>query len=204
MLLPFFEWMQAHPASLYILDNTWFSPIVQVMHLVALSVFAGSVLIVDLRLLGVGVTGTPLAKVMRDAQPWFIWAFVALVITGTPSMASTAMKQYFSPFFWWKMELLLLGLNLHVYGPTPARAGRRSTDESDLAEGGRAVLARDLDRGLGRGSIDRPAVLAGGSPPLTSISTAVYTRRSPRSFAGSPDGNRHDADAVRRLGKETR
>lgn len=110
MLLPFFEWMQEHPASLYILDNTWFSPIVQVMHLLALSIFAGSVLIVDLRLLGVGVTGTPLAKVARDAQPWFIWAFVALVITGTPSMASTAMKQYFSPFFWWKMELLLLGM----------------------------------------------------------------------------------------------
>ena len=111
MLLPFFEWMQAHPASLYILDTTWFSPIVQVMHLVALSVFAGSVLIVDLRLLGVGVTGTPLAKVMRDAQPpgssGRSWRWSS---PGTPSMASTAMKQYFSPFFWWKMELLLLGL----------------------------------------------------------------------------------------------
>ena len=109
-LQPFFLWMQEHPFSAYVLDTTWFSPITQVMHLVALSVFAGAVLIVDLRLLGIGVTKTPLDKLAKDAMPWMIWGFVALLITGLPSVTSTAMKQYFSPFFWWKMELLLLGL----------------------------------------------------------------------------------------------
>jgi len=110
MLLPFFQWMQESPASMYILSTTWFSPIVQVMHLTALAIFAGSILIVDLRLIGVGVTATPLAQVARDARPWFFWGLIALFITGMPSVASTAMKQYFSPFFWWKMELLMLGL----------------------------------------------------------------------------------------------
>jgi len=110
MLLPFFQWMQESPASMHILNNTWFAPIVQVMHLVALAIFTGSILIVDLRLIGVGVTGTSLAKVARDARPWFFWGLIALFITGMPSVASTAMKQYFSPFFWWKMELLMLGL----------------------------------------------------------------------------------------------
>lgn len=110
MLLPFFQWMQESPASMHILNNTWFSPIVQVMHLVALAIFTGSILIVDLLLIGVGVTGTSLAKVARDARPWFFWGLIALFITGMPSVASTAMKQYFSPFFWWKMELLMLGL----------------------------------------------------------------------------------------------
>lgn len=110
MLQPFFTWMQQHPFSAYVLDTTWFSPITQVIHLVALSVFAGAILVVDMRLLGIGLTKTPLAKVARDAQPWLIWGFVVLFITGFPSLTSTAMKQYFSPFFWWKMELLLLGV----------------------------------------------------------------------------------------------
>ena len=109
-LQPFFLWMQEHPFSQVMLDNTWAQPIVQVMHLVALSVFAGAVLIVDLRLLGVGVVKTPLAKVADEAMPWMVWAIVALAITGTPSLMSLAMKQFFSPFFWWKMELLVLGL----------------------------------------------------------------------------------------------
>ena len=111
-LLPFFVWMQESSFSQFMLDTTWSQPIVQLMHLVALSVFAGSVLIVDLRLLGVGVVKTPLAKVADEATPWMVWALVALLITGTPSLMSLAMKQYFSPFFWWKMELVLLGIIL--------------------------------------------------------------------------------------------
>ena len=109
-LQPFFLWMQEHAISAYILNQTWFSPIAQVIHLVALAVFAGAVLVVDLRLLGVGLTRVPLAKVSEDAMPWMVWGLVALLITGWPSVMSTAMKQYYSPFFWWKMELLVLGL----------------------------------------------------------------------------------------------
>ena len=109
-LEPFFIWMQDHAFSAFILNSTWFSPIVQVLHLVSLAVFAGAVLVVDLRLIGVGLTRVPLARVASDAMPWLIWGLVALLITGWPSVMSTAMKQYYSPFFWWKMELLLLGL----------------------------------------------------------------------------------------------
>ena len=109
-LQPFFLWMQEHPLSAYILNETWFSPIVQVMHLIALALFAGAVLIVDLRLLRAALTNVPLAKVAEDAMPWMKWGLVALLVTGWPSVMSTAMKQYYSPFFWWKMELLALGL----------------------------------------------------------------------------------------------
>ncbi len=110
MLLPFFEWMQGIPLSVLFLESTWLTPIIQCVHLVALTVFAGAVLIVDMRLLGRGLTTTPLAQVARDAQPWLIWAFVVLLVTGIPQLTSTALKQYYSPFFWWKMEGLLLGL----------------------------------------------------------------------------------------------
>jgi len=127
-LQPFFLWMQEHPFSAYILNETWFSPIVQVAHLVALAVFAGAVLVVDLRLLGVGLTRTPLARVSEDAMPWMTWSFVALFVTGLPSLMSTAMKQYYSPFFWWKMELLVLGV---VFAFTVRRRLARM-DESKL------------------------------------------------------------------------
>ena len=105
-LQPFFLWMQEHPFSQVMLDNTWAQPIAQVMHLVALAVFAGAVLVVALRLLGVGLVNTPLQKVAGEAMPWRIWAFVALFVTGMPSLMSLALKQFYSPFFWWKMDLV--------------------------------------------------------------------------------------------------
>ena len=111
-LLPFFEWMQAHPLSVILLESAWLTPIIQCLHLLAVVVFAGAVLVVDVRLLGFGLTQTPLAQLARDAEPWLIWALIVLLVTGIPQLTSLALKQYYSPFFWWKMEAMLLGLIL--------------------------------------------------------------------------------------------
>lgn len=109
-LQPLFEWMQGLALSAYFLETVWPTPIVQCIHLVAIAVFAGAVLLVDLRLLGRGLTGTPIPQLARAAQPWLVWSFVMLVLTGIPQMTSTALKQYYSPFFWWKMEAVFVGL----------------------------------------------------------------------------------------------
>ena len=110
MVLEFFEWMEGSMLSQIFQSAVWYSPLIQVAHLVAVAVFAGALLVVDLRLLGTGLTVTPLKQVAADAQPWLVWSLVALAITGTPTMASTSIKQYYSPFWWWKMEMLALGL----------------------------------------------------------------------------------------------
>ena len=80
-LEPFFVWMQDSAISAYFLEHTWSSPIIQCMHLVAIAIFAGSVLIVDIRLLGKGLTRLSVEQVARSAQPWLVWSFLALVAT---------------------------------------------------------------------------------------------------------------------------
>ena len=107
-LLPFFKWMESLGISHAIQNATWYNPILQVTHLTALALFAGAMLIVDLRLLGQGLTGRPLPQVARDAQPWLIGGFVVLILTGIPQLLALAMKEYYSPFFWFKMEVLLI------------------------------------------------------------------------------------------------
>ena len=110
MLQPFFEWMQGLAFSAFFLESIWPTPIVQCIHLIAVSVFAGALLIVDLRLLGTGLKTASLPEVARAAQPWLVWSFGVLVLTGIPQMSSTALKQYYSPFFWWKMQAVFIGL----------------------------------------------------------------------------------------------
>ena len=110
MLLPFFEWMEGVQMSVVFRDSLLLYPIIQALHLVALTVFVGAVLIVDFRLLGRGLTTQPLAEVARGARPWLIGSLVTLTITGIPQMTSTAMKQYYSPFFWRKMTFLLIAV----------------------------------------------------------------------------------------------
>ena len=110
MLEPFFQWMNDLAVSKAIGESIWIFPLVQAIHLLFLALFAGSLLIVDLRLMGWGMREQPVAKVARDAWPWMILGFVGLVVTGIPQLMQNAMREYFSEFFWIKMYVLPIAL----------------------------------------------------------------------------------------------
>jgi len=110
MVQAFFQWLEQIPPSVFIRSSAWLGAMINVAHLMCLAMLAGSILIVDLRLLGVGVKRQPVAQVAQEARPWFIGALIGMVLTGVPQVLSTAMKQYYSPFFWQKMLFLLIVL----------------------------------------------------------------------------------------------
>jgi hypothetical protein len=98
------------PVSRAINESTWIFATVQAFHLVALGFLAGAILMVDLRLLGRGFAQQPIARVARDARPWLIGSILAMAATGIPQFISLATKEYDSPYFRWKMLLLLIAL----------------------------------------------------------------------------------------------
>lgn len=114
MLQGFFDWMQALPISQAIGSSIWIFPLVQAIHLVFLALFAGAILIVDLRLLGLGMRRQPVSEVARDARPWLVLGFLGMFATGLPQLMQNASREYFSEFFWYKMYLIAIGLILIV------------------------------------------------------------------------------------------
>ena len=114
MLLPLFEWMGAQWSRAPFHDSVWSTPVMSSIHLLALAVFVSTVLVVDLRLLGRGLTNTPIAQLARTAEPWLVTSFVVLLLSGLPQIAATPLKAYYSPFFWWKMQSVLIGVILTV------------------------------------------------------------------------------------------
>jgi hypothetical protein len=103
MLLPFFKWMEelaVYRSSIYL------GPAVNLVHLTAMVTFMGALLMVDLRLLGAGLTKQSVREVARSAYPWLIIGFIGLVLTGVPAMMATATQQYASNVFWAKMYIL--------------------------------------------------------------------------------------------------
>ena len=107
-MLTFFTWMGDSALGTSVRDSVWIYAFDQAAHLVALCVFAGAVLVVDLRLLGGGFKNRPIAQVARDAQPWLVWGLVALLVTGVPQLFSNSIKEYYSEWFWYKMYALLV------------------------------------------------------------------------------------------------
>ena len=77
--------------------------------IVSLSVIGGSVLIVDLKLLGYGIRTQTLEEVARDAQKWFLGSWTVMIVTGLLLFWSEPQKLYYSTPFAVKMICLLLG-----------------------------------------------------------------------------------------------
>ncbi len=110
MLLPFFQWCQDSALGLAIRESVWLFPIIEAMHLLALALIGGAVLVVDLRLAGLTLRTQPVAAIARDAQPWLIGSLAVMIVTGALLFASEALKCYYSPPFWLKMMFLTLAI----------------------------------------------------------------------------------------------
>jgi hypothetical protein len=109
-LLPFFQWCYATPAGEAIRNSTWLFPVIEAFHLLGLGLTAGAVLVVDLRLLGLGLRKQPVAQIAAGAQPWLVGAVTLMFATGIPLFLSEAIKCLYSFAFWVKMTSLLLVL----------------------------------------------------------------------------------------------
>jgi hypothetical protein len=114
MLEPFFEAMGNTAFAKYVGESIWIFPLVQAIHLVFLALLAGCVLVVDLRLLGLGITDQPTARLARDVRPWLLTALVGMVATGVPQLMQNALREYHAEYFWYKMYLLAAALLVMV------------------------------------------------------------------------------------------
>ena len=111
MLLPLFEWLDGLRVGDWISTSSYAAPLINVAHILALVMLFGSLFTVDLRLVGRGMTQQPVAKVARAARPWLIGALICMLLTGIPQVLSLPIREYYSPFFWMKMRLLLFTLS---------------------------------------------------------------------------------------------
>jgi Family of unknown function (DUF6644) len=109
MLLPFFEWCEASFIGQAIRNSLWLFPVIESVHLLGLAVIGGAVLIVDMRLLGLGLR-QPTREIARDARPWLIGSLIVMLATGISLFLSESIKCYYSQAFWWKMTALPLAI----------------------------------------------------------------------------------------------
>lgn len=107
-------------------------PIIESLHLLALTVLLGSVIVLNLRLVGWGLRGQPLASVARSLAPLALWSLIAMLLTGGLLFTSEALKCYDNPPFLFKMAALFGAILFHwtafratVNSTRPAGTGRR-------------------------------------------------------------------------------
>ena len=107
MTFAVFQWLERTSLSVAINESLWAFAVVEAIHLVALAVIGGAVLVVDLRLLGFVFQKQRVGDVARVAQPWFLGSLAAMLLTGFVLFLSLAASKYYvHDYFWVKMYFL--------------------------------------------------------------------------------------------------
>jgi hypothetical protein len=126
-ILPFFTWCDHTGISTTIKNSTYIFPIFEVFHLLSLAVISGAVLMINLRMLGFGVTQQPVGEVAAETRPYLIGSLLAMIATGSFLFIAEPMKCYEHGAFWYKMTSLLLAIlfTFTVQRKVIASAGRK-------------------------------------------------------------------------------
>ena len=103
-------------------------PFVESAHVLAIATVFGTILIVDLRLLGWAGAHRPFSVVSREMLPKTWVAFAAAVVTGALMFAPNAITYYGNTAFRLKMlALVLAGLNMAVFHLLTGRSANWDT-----------------------------------------------------------------------------
>lgn len=105
-LLPLFQWFEATWLGSTVRLSLWLFPAIECAHLLGLALLGGSVLVVDMRLLGVGLRTLSVREVAREAERWMLAGIAVMLLTGIPLFLSEAVKCYYNAAFWVKIATL--------------------------------------------------------------------------------------------------
>lgn len=106
----YFDWCGHTWLGSTVRDTVWAFPVIETFHLLALAVLLGSVLIVNLRVFGLGRGYLSAAQLARQFEPWMWTSIVVLFATGIPMAFSEPDKCFESYSFPIKMGLILVGI----------------------------------------------------------------------------------------------
>jgi hypothetical protein len=120
-----FHWLESWPISVAVRESAWVFPAIESVHVIAITLVVGSILIVDLRVLGWASRDERVTHIAGSILPWTWGVFCVAVISGFSLFAAKA-HTYFANFnFEAKMVLMAMAfLNMLVFHLIPYRSVR--------------------------------------------------------------------------------
>jgi hypothetical protein len=138
--LGIFQWFEHSGVGVWIRASTYAFAVIECFHLLGLVCLLGSMIAIDLRLLGFGLTKQPAAKVAAALSPVTLVGLGTMIVTGLLLFSSEAMKCYDNAAFPWKMACFFSGIIIYL------TLHRRITklDDAKIGIGAKAVAALSL------------------------------------------------------------
>ncbi len=131
----FSDWLSTTPVSLTLQSVAWIIPMVQSVHIIAIAIVMSSVVMVDLRLMGLMGHTQSISGLARRFIPWVWWSLLVLLLTGAVLITAEPRRDLLNAVFQAKMILIVVAIIVTVIFQETVR---RNMEFWDLSPGRRA------------------------------------------------------------------
>lgn len=101
------------PATNPLNNNEWSFPLLEIIHILGFALSIGTIAVVDVCMLGLGLKNQSPAQLYRDTAPWTLAGLVVMLTTG-PAIYSSDPRMYnLNSSFRFKIGALLLAIVYH-------------------------------------------------------------------------------------------
>jgi hypothetical protein len=122
MLTETLTWLGDRGFAQAIAGSAYLFPSIETVHVIAITLVAGTIAMLDLRLLGVSSRNFGVMQLAEETLPWTWGSFAVAVVTGFLLFSSKPLIYYDNIPFRCKMVLLLLaGINMAIFHMTAYR-----------------------------------------------------------------------------------
>ena len=137
--------LEASRLATGIRNSLYLFPLIESVHVIGLTMVFGTILIIDLRLLGLASTRRPFTAIASDVLTWTWLAFAVTATTGALMFITNAGTYYHNVYFRTKMALLVLsGINVLAFELTARRSVHRWDRNPAAPAAGRTIAAVSL------------------------------------------------------------
>ena len=125
-LYPLFDWLDTSLLADIAKAYGGVFAVVQMFHLLGMSILGGMVLVGDLRLLNVVMKDTPSEVVIESTHKWFGIGLATMEVSGIFMSSAVSLKLYYNEMFWGKMTALAVGVVFFYFVRRPLLSGSHS------------------------------------------------------------------------------
>ena len=97
---PFFEWCEETMLGSAVRDSIYAFPLIEALHLVALCVMGGALILVDLRFLGKGMNQQAISVLGGHVRTWLLAGVGVMLSNVVLIFLSEGIKCFFNSAFW--------------------------------------------------------------------------------------------------------
>jgi hypothetical protein len=114
--MDFVTWLSQTSLSTSLREAPYPFPLMIIVHVMSLAVFAGVVVMGNMRVLGWVLQGVPVSRVMSQFRPWKWTGFAILLISGLVITLSDPIEYYTNIMYWISsLVLLATGVNAMIF-----------------------------------------------------------------------------------------